>query len=423
MPNGGNQQTCSVVADFDNDGINDFAIGERSKTPSFCLYLRNDSGWKKYVIDDAPRSPEAGACVLDVDNDGNMDIVAGNDYSGNQVWWYENPAPDFSKPWKRRLIKDFGLTKHHDICAADFDNDGKRELVFWNQGAHCLYFARIPADPKDTWDLKVIYRYDDKQELPPRASYKFNGINEHEGFDPVDMDRDGVTDLVGGGMWFRYEGNDTFSAHPIDEAYHYSRCAAGQLVKGGRPEVVLAVGDGTGPMNLYRYDKKSRTWHCKTIVEHVDNAHSLRIIDFDNDGNPDIWYAEMRLNGGNPASKNKILFGDGKGNFPREAIVSEGIDNHESKIADLDGDGDPDILGKGYDHLGGNLNIWLQNGTGKRSEVTSTSSFRTPDRSSGKPSRQTSPHSSTSPTRRSPRTPAFPATSPPSSREASSPAP
>ncbi|RHJ82901.1 VCBS repeat-containing protein [Parabacteroides sp. AM08-6] len=90
------------------------------------------------------------------------------------------------------------------------------------------------------------------------------------------------------------------------------------------------------------------------------------VADFDNDGHPDIWYAEMRLNGGNPTSQNKILFGDGKGNFPREMIISVGVDNHESKIADLDGDGDFDILGKGYDQLGGNLNIWLQNGTGKR---------------------------------------------------------
>ena len=33
-PNEGDQQTCNVVADFDKDGIADFAVGERTKAPS-----------------------------------------------------------------------------------------------------------------------------------------------------------------------------------------------------------------------------------------------------------------------------------------------------------------------------------------------------------------------------------------------------
>ncbi|UCG57778.1 MAG: hypothetical protein JSU70_23300, partial [Phycisphaerales bacterium] len=33
-PNPGKQQTSSVVADFDSDGINDFAVTERTMAPS-----------------------------------------------------------------------------------------------------------------------------------------------------------------------------------------------------------------------------------------------------------------------------------------------------------------------------------------------------------------------------------------------------
>ena len=50
---------------------------------------------------------------------------------------------------------------------------------------------------------------------------------------------------------------------------------------------------------------------------------------------------------------------DGKGNFPREIIVSNGIDIHESEMADLDGDGDLDILGKAYNGDTPRLDIWL----------------------------------------------------------------
>ena len=43
-------------------------------------------------------------------------------------------------------------------------------------------------------------------------------------------------------------------------------------------------------------------------------------------------------------------------------IISEGIANHESKIADLDGDGDYDILGKPYGWKTPRLDIWINEG-------------------------------------------------------------
>jgi hypothetical protein len=91
----------------------------------------------------------------------------------------------------------------------------------------------------------------------------------------------------------------------------------------------------------------------------VDCGHSLALIDFNGDGNLDIWVAEMRLNNGNPDAKNLILLGDGKGNF-QTIKVSTGIELHESRIADLDGDGDLDILGKPYNWETPRLDIWLQ---------------------------------------------------------------
>jgi len=163
-------------------------------------------------------------------------------------------------------------------------------------------------------------------------------------------------------MWFRYTGNDKFSFNDIDGAYTFSRCAAGQLVKGGRPEVLLVVGDGWAPLYMYQY--QNNTWIRKELIHKVSNGHSLAIADFNGDGNADIWNAEMTLFD-NTEAVNHILLGDGKGNFPTEVIVSKGIDVHESEIADLDGDGDLDILGKPYNGDTPRLDIWLQNGTGK----------------------------------------------------------
>ncbi len=81
-------------------------------------------------------------------------------------------------------------------------------------------------------------------------------------------------------------------------------------------------------------------------------------MDFNKDGNLDIFCAEMRLNGGNPQSKIYILLGDGEGNF-KTTVVDQGFDLHESKIADLDGNGTLDILGKAYGWDTPRLDIWL----------------------------------------------------------------
>lgn len=369
VPNGGDQQTSAAVADFNNDGVLDFCISERTRAPSLVWYQREANGWKKFTVEAEPLHIEAGTTTCDLDGDGDADIIAGGDWMLNEVWWWENPAPDFQpgKPWKRYLIRNTGGNKVHDQLAGDFDGDGKTDLAFWAQGDNTLYFTRIPTNPKNLadWKLIPVYTYATDGQMEQHGKYpEFKGTNEHEGLDRADIDGDGVQDIIGGGMWFRYTGNDEFAFHTIDGAYTFSRSAAGQLIRGGRPEVVLVVGDGWAPLNLYEYRKQdfTYTWVKKTILSAVSNGHSLAIMDFDGDGNQDIWLAEMTLFG-NTRSRNMILLGDGQGNFPDTIRISEGIDLHDSEIADLDGDGDYDILGKPYNGNAPRLDIWLQHGT------------------------------------------------------------
>ena len=251
----------------------------------------------------------------------------------------------------------------------DFDGDGKTDVVFWAQGDKTLYFTRIPDNPKklSAWKLIPVYTYFDDGEMEQHGWYPdFKDTNEHEGLAKSDIDGDGVQDIVGGGMWFKYLADDKFSFNTVDGAYTFSRAAVGQLIKGGRPEIVFVIGDGIASMYMYEYhgDKGTKGWTSKEIVKDVSNGHSLTIIDFDGDGNLDIWNAEMTLFD-NTNAINHILLGDGKGNFLKEIIISQGIDVHESEIADLDGDGDLDVLGKPYNGDVPRLDIWLQDGSGE----------------------------------------------------------
>jgi hypothetical protein len=78
------------------------------------------------------------------------------------------------------------------------------------------------------------------------------------------------------------------------------------------------------------YEWRRGTWVPRVVLPEVDCTHSLRLVDFDHEGHLDVRVAEMRLDGGNPAAKNQILFGDGRGGFG-PVVISTGIDMADSQ--------------------------------------------------------------------------------------------
>lgn len=355
-------QVSTLIMDIDKDGTNDFVIAGWGK-PSMVWFRRAKDGWERYLIDPGTEYIEAGGDVADIDGDGDLDIVQGGDWRTlKEVWWWENPAPDFDPetPWKRYWVKnsDEGGKAHHDQIFGDFDGDGREELVFWNTNVCKLFIAEIPEDPKNApfWDMSLIHQF----EIPENGKY--------EGLASGDIDKDGKLDMIGGGYWFRHTEGHQFDVMPIDPAYYGSRSGVGDLIKGGYPEVVLSSGDHVNSLNLYEFDGEN--WEKTILINEVIHGHSLQVDDIDGDGNIDIFCAEMAAWGDvrRDDAKAWILYGNGRGGFLK-TILSEGICHHESKIGDLDGDGDIDILGKPFFLNGWPLEIWLNTGKVEKSKA------------------------------------------------------
>jgi hypothetical protein len=123
----------------------------------------------------------------------------------------------------------------------------------------------------------------------------------------------------------------------------------------------MVIGDGEGP--LMWYEPVNRTWIGHKIAD-INFGHTLQLVDFNRDGNLDIFCAEQRLDGANANSKIYLFLGDGKGNFA-PTVVATGYDSHESKVADLDGNGTLDLLVKPYNFETPRLDILLNVGPTK----------------------------------------------------------
>ncbi len=353
-------QTACLVLDIDKDGLNDIVVGSRREGAALAWYRRGKDGWTRHPIDRG-LNIEAGGASADLDGDGDLDLIFGEDYSGTKLYWWENPWPNYQSRslWTRREIESSGDHMYHDQIVGDFNGDGRDDLAFWVQHAEVLRLAELPRDPRRSgpWPATSIAR-----------------VGHAEGLAKGDVDGDGKLDLIGGGYWFRHEGGSDYRPMLIDEGSKLTRAAAGQLIEGGPPEVVFVAGDVVG--RLKWFERRGDSWIGHDLLgEDVVHGHSLQVADIDQDGHLDIFCAEMaKWSDGatrpdHPNARMWIFYGDGRGGFEKTTLAT-GIENHESRVADLDGDGDLDIVGKPYSFGTPRLDIWLNRGTDSGTKAT-----------------------------------------------------
>ena len=355
-PNGGKNQTSLLVFDADRDGRSDIVVAERSAAPAIVWLRREKNGWTRHVIEEGKAPIAAGGTFGDVDGDGDLDVIFGSSGAGSDVWWWENPLPgaDPKTPWRRHAITTTQKGQHHDQLAGDFLGDGRTQVVSWFQGGGELSLFSVTGNPREVtgWTPVTVA----------------TGLKQAEGLAAGDIDGDGKPDIVGGGRWFKHLGGARFATHVIDEAQTSGRAAVGDLVKGGRPEVVMVIGDGVGRLKWYQCTgdpTQTRSWRGTDLLGvDVKQGHSLQIADLNADGHRDIFCAEMTQVANapaNPQSKAWIFYGDSQGHFTKSEIAT-GFDFHEAKVADVDGDGRLDIVSKPFVWQTPRIDVWLNQG-------------------------------------------------------------
>ena len=340
-PRGTGDYGLTALVDLDNDGDLDFVLGGKPSQPSqlYWYEFKAAGDWVRHRVGTNYLS-DVGLTALDVDGDGWKDIIC----SGV---WFRNPGSPRDREFERHMFDTDG-TGAHDILSADIDRDGKPDIVMMGDertklNALCWY--SIPSDPKKAWTRHAI------------------GPPVHGAITPAgvaDIDADGDLDVVRADTWF--ENTDgkglSWTPHkniPMGRRGPFGVCVRTAIVDldgDGVKEVVILDADITDSkaVVLKDADRKGGAWTKIALPQSFTygSLHALSVADLNGDGRPDIVTDEQEelLPPGRENPRWVIWENLGGGEFKERIILDQKLGGHELQTGDVDGDGDIDICSK-----------------------------------------------------------------------------
>jgi FG-GAP-like repeat len=309
-----------AVGDIDNDGLPDAALG--SEDPAGAFWYRNPD-WTRFPIGAGEFTTDGR--LADIDADGSLDFVVSN-LEADRIEWWENPGdPAAAEGWTQHTI---GARRAHDLVTADFNGDDRVDVATYRKRdpSEVVWFEQ-PDEPTSEWT-----RHEIATELPG------------EGLAAGDADGDGAVDLVASHFLFRNADGVGGSWEQADLAQDWGddvRPGVADIDGDGNTDIVLGPAeDLEGPV-IWLAGPDFTARHPVTEEVLVGN-HTLEVGDVDGDEDADVVTGEMHTGGARV-----VVFENDDGSFTAH-LVSDG-GTHNARLADMNGDGQLDIVGKNYD--------------------------------------------------------------------------
>ena len=319
------------AADMDGDG--DLDIISASLLDDTIAWYENDGNADPtFTATDIATSADGAYSVFaaDMDGDGDMDIVSSSFYD-DTIAWYENDGnanPTFT-------AADIATSADgaRSVFAADMDGDGDMDILSASQLDNTIAWYENDGNANPTWAAA---------DVATSAAGAFSVF-------AADMDGDGDMDIVSASYdddtiaWYENNGN----ANPTWTAADIATSADGAIF------VFAADMDGDGDMDIlsasllddtiawYENDGNANpTFTAADITTSADGAHSVFAADMDGDGDMDILSASYL--------DDTIAWYENDGNanptFTAADIATSADAATSVFAADMDGDGDMDIL-------------------------------------------------------------------------------
>ena len=330
--------TAMIAFDADGDGDLDLAasyILSEHLSKNF-LYLNDGHGLLSEVeagdFDDEKKDFTYDLAVVDVDGDGDMDIVSANGTDNELA--YGSPNSVFLNDGHARFTKvgagHFSADRQRttQIGAFDVDGDGDVDLVA----------ANWPGPNRQ-------YLNDGRGTFIRSAAGALNAASDSNTIAALDVDEDGDLDLAVGN-WGRnefYLSNGTGTYTPASAGdftttdVNTSQLLAVDINRDGHTDLVAGVFAGTNRIYLGNGRGDFTLADAGEFDDAITRTYAVAALDVDGDGDLDLAV-------GNFGEPNELYLNDGSGRFRRvDAGAFDDDDSLTTALAAFDADGDGDI--------------------------------------------------------------------------------
>ena len=319
------------ACDIDNDGDNDILAA--SYYDNEVTLWRNDGGtpvlFTKQIIDDNLN----GALYIyaaDIDDDGNIDVIASEVDAGEIAWWQNDGNNPIT--WTKQTIA-VGFTTAHGVFACDIDDDGHTDILGTSEGLDKISWWENSGTNPIVWTEYVI-------------GENFDGT---QSVYAIDIDGDNDFDVIGaaGGdneiaLWYNEGGSPvSWSKQIIDNSFGFAHWVYATDVNGDDLPDILGAAFTSGDITCWYNDGASPvSWNKQVIDGNFYGALTVHASDLDNDDDTDII--------GTNWSSDDVVWWENDGNTPvtwTKHIIDSYFNGASSIFtADIDGDTDTDII-------------------------------------------------------------------------------
>ena len=281
-------------------------------------------------IESASLSEPSSVASLDFDDDGALDVVVG---SRGKVSWFRNLSGGFDDD--RTLVESDET--HLSVDGADVDGDGDIDLVTGSFSA--ITFHKNIGDRFVSTHLHV------------------GGFSPDAAF--VDIDRDGLLDIVAstneGLLVFGGNGEAEFLRRIVVSARPSTAVVALDIDADGAIDIISG---GDLDVRLYRSDGRGTFAPSVVITASVSRVTDLNVADLDGDGDRDLLSASANLGVGGDS---RVAWYENQGGdfgFQQVILAADDFLSSDRGIrsvvaADLDADGDHDVLTASFNVFSG----------------------------------------------------------------------
>jgi hypothetical protein len=345
------------AADVDRDG--DIDVLSASSSDGKIAWYENTDGQGSFGDQRVITTQADGAksvYAADVDGDGDIDVLSASSHASNdgKITWYENTDGQGTFGNERVITTEAGFAS--SVHAADVDRDGDVDVL-----------SAISSDHKIAW-----YENTDGQGTFGNERVIATEAVGAKSVYAADVDGDGDVDVLsaagyGDGAkisWYENtDGQGTFGNQRVistEASGAYSVYAADVDGDGDIDVLSASTGDySPGKIAWYRNSDGQGTFgNQRVITTAAPGAHSVHPADVDGDGDIDVLSASV--------GDDKIAWYEntnGQGTFGNQRVITTAAEFALSVYAaDLDGDSDVDVLSASWDD---NKIAWYENTDGQ----------------------------------------------------------